>query len=1191
MLIMLTSLSEVYSKETSNPSESTAFPRKSLKTIIVADYYPYSFVNDTGAPDGFSVDLIKAVAQVMGLKVEIGVDTWENAKKALEKGSIDFLPMMASSYERSQSFDFSVPHTIAYDAVFVRKGSPEVKSFEDLSEKSVIVLNKDIAHDYLLSSGISEKMKLVFVDSLPDGLRLLASGEADALIMPKLVGLVLLKNLNITNVEASSNIIESYNRPFCFAVKKGNTALLERLSQGLIIVNTTGQYKDIYKKWFGVMESPGLPWKSVLKYLLGIASVFLLIGMALLLWSVSLRKQVALRTESLEAEIVERKKIEKALSESEQRYRRIVETAYEGIWTIDRDLRTTFVNRHMAEMLGYAAEEMLGRPLASFLFEDDLPNFQDRMRKRAQGAKEIFERRFRQKDGTEIWTLVSATPIFDEAGAFQGAFGMHSDVTKLKRIQENLRESEEKFSKVFRYAPVIMTLTTMNDGMCLDVNDKFCDLSGFTREEVIGKRAVELGWFSQEDRDQLIERLSVDGHVSGVEMKQLSKDKGQFIFIYYGQLISISGRSVLLSIVYDVTELRKAQELLQRNEEKYLNLFQDAPLMYVITRNEQDVPFIVDCNKLFLHSVGFSREEVIGKPLADFYSPKSRAQLLEGGGYARSLAGEFIMGERQLVTRDGGLIQTFLYTKPETDYSGHVTGTRAMFVDITAVRKAEEAQIRLATAIEQSIESVMITDRNGKIQYINPAFEDISGYRKEEVIGRSTRFLKSDRHNSSYYKGPLAAIRNGNPWKGRLVSQRKDGRIFYEDVAISPVRDFSGEIVNFVDVGHDVTENVELQMQLLQAQKMEAIGTLAGGIAHDFNNLLQAVLGYSEFMLQRKKEGEPDYVDLQRIYQAGKRGADLVKSLLTFSRKVETKYVPVNLNQEITQVQDLLSRTIPKTIKIDLHLSGDLESIQADSSQIGQVLMNLGVNAKDAMPDGGTLTIETANIRLDEEYCSAHLEAKPGDYVLLAVSDTGQGMDKETLSHIFEPFYTTKERGKGTGLGLATVYGIVKKHDGHIICYSEPEHGTTFTIYFPSIQMEKDSDTPTDETPIPGGTETVLLVDNEEDLRALGTTLLKRFGYKVIMAGNGKEALEIYRMKKDRISLVLLDLMMPEMDGRQCLTEILRIDPNAKVLIASGYSESGQANVAMAGGAKGFVQKPYNMRQLLNTVREILDKN
>ncbi|MDR3605452.1 MAG: response regulator, partial [Syntrophaceae bacterium] len=362
-------------------------------------------------------------------------------------------------------------------------------------------------------------------------------------------------------------------------------------------------------------------------------------------------------------------------------------------------------------------------------------------------------------------------------------------------------------------------------------------------------------------------------------------------------------------------------------------------------------------------------------------------------------------------------------------------------------------------------------------------------------------------------------------------------------------------------------------------------------IAHDFNNLLQVVLGYSELILQHKKAEDPDYADLQKICQAGKRGADLVKSLLTFSRKVETKYVPVDLNQEITSIRSLLSRTIPKTIRIDLHLSGALESIHGDSSQIGQVLMNLGVNARDAMPDGGILTIETENIQLDEEYCSAHLDAKSGSYVLLTVSDTGKGMDKKTLSHIFEPFFTTKETGKGTGLGLATVYGIVKQHDGHIMCYSELGHGTTFKIYLPAIQRERDLQAPTFETVIPGGTETVLLVDDEDLLRELGARILNQYGYHVITASNGKEALEIYQSHGGSISLVILDLIMPEMDGRQCIAEILRIDPNVKVVIASGYSEGEPTSRATEGGAKGFVQKPYNVRQLLQTVREILDKD
>jgi PAS domain S-box-containing protein len=766
------------------------------------------------------------------------------------------------------------------------------------------------------------------------------------------------------------------------------------------------------------------------------------------------------------------------------------------------------------------------------------------------------------------------------------------EADELNRVQVALRETEERYKNLLEVAPV--GIVVHSEGKVVFANPAGVKLlGGDTEEQLIGKPILEIihpdGLGKAQSR---IKRMMTgEKGVYPAEDVYLRLDGTPINVEVMATPLQYEGKRAVQVIVTDITERKKTEDQLRRSEENYLKLFQDAPLMYVITRNEHGVPFVSDCNTLFLNSVGFAREEVIGKPLADFYSPESQTRLLDGGGYARALAGEYIMGERQLLTRDGRLIQTFLYTMPETDYSGLVTGTRAMFVDVTAARKAEEAQKRLATAIDQATEGVVITDTEGAIHYVNPAMSRITGYSAEELIGANPRILKSGEHDSIFYAQLWDTIKSGKIWSGRFINRKKNGQLYYEDATISPVKDTSGAIVNFVAVKRDITEHLELSKQLVQAQKMEAIGTLAGGVAHDFNNLLQAVLGYSELMLQRKKEGEPDYADLQKIYQAGKRGADLVKGLMTFSRKVDTKHVPVDLNQEITSVRSLLSRTIPKTININLHLKGNLESIKADRSQISQVLMNLGVNERHAMPDGGTLTIETTNIQLDEEYCKSHLKAKPGNYVVLTFSDTGQGMDKETLSHIFEPFFTTKEIGKGTGLGLATVYGIVKQHGGQINCYSELGLGTTFTIYLPAIQAKQDLQAPTIETTIPRGTETVLMVDDEDYIRDLGTTLISQFGYKVITANNGKEALEAYQREGKSISLIILDLIMPEMDGRKCMEEILRVNPNAKVIIASGHSESGSANGVIAAGAKGFVQKPYNMKQLLTTIREILDKN
>jgi CheY-like chemotaxis protein len=310
---------------------------------------------------------------------------------------------------------------------------------------------------------------------------------------------------------------------------------------------------------------------------------------------------------------------------------------------------------------------------------------------------------------------------------------------------------------------------------------------------------------------------------------------------------------------------------------------------------------------------------------------------------------------------------------------------------------------------------------------------------------------------------------------------------------------------------------------------------------------------------------------------------------MIFSRKVEPKLRPVDINHEIVEFQKLLSRTIPKTISINVRLGSDVKPVMADPSQIGQILMNLGVNSRDAMPDGGTLVISTAKAVLDQQYCAAYPETKAGTYVLLSVSDTGTGMDKATVDRIFDPFFTTKERGKGTGLGLAIVYGIVKQHLGHITCYSEPGVGTTFRIYFPSVDPEKGDESSGEEVPIQGGTETILLVDDEDVVRDIASKMLSQYGYKVISATTGRDALAKYRDRRDSISLIILDLIMPEMDGRACLKEVLNLAPEAKVLIASGYSDAETVNDVMTFGAKGFIEKPYNTRVLLQTVREVLD--
>jgi PAS domain S-box-containing protein len=402
----------------------------------------------------------------------------------------------------------------------------------------------------------------------------------------------------------------------------------------------------------------------------------------------------------------------------------------------------------------------------------------------------------------------------------------------------------------------------------------------------------------------------------------------------------------------------------------------------------------------------------------------------------------------------------------------------------------------------------------------------------------------------------------------------------------------------YMHFAFDVTERKRadqerevLKAHLLQAQKMEAIGTLSGGIAHDFNNLLTIINGYAEMLLLDKTEDDPSYEDLRKILQTGRKGAEMVQRLLAFSKQGEINPQPIDLSSMIQETKKLLKRTFPKMIEIETIVSDDVGMINADAGQIEQVLMNLCMNAREAMPDGGRLTIEVRNSTLEEDYCRSYLGIKPGDCVLLAVSDTGKGMDQETMLRIFDPFFTTRgwDSRKGSGLGLSLTKGLVEQHGGWITCYSEPGLGTTFKVYLPALKAEEQPEEAAVTPSIAVGSETILLVDDEEHVRDLGSRLLARSGYTVITARNGREALEIYSNEQGSISLVILDLIMPEMGGSKCLEELLKINPQVKVIISSGYSLGSQERSTVGAHAKAFVEKPYEMQQLLNTVRKVLD--
>ncbi len=500
-------------------------------------------------------------------------------------------------------------------------------------------------------------------------------------------------------------------------------------------------------------------------------------------------------------------------------------------------------------------------------------------------------------------------------------------------------------------------------------------------------------------------------------------------------------------------------------------------------------------------------------------------------------------------------------------------------------KRAEEDQVRLETVLEQAAETIMITDREGFIQYANPGFETVSGYTRREVIGRRPQFLQSGHHDAEFYKRMWDELKNGKIWRGHLINRRKDGSTYELDATISPVKNDEGEITHYVSVRKDVTEETNLRKQLYQAQKMEAIGTLAGGIAHDFNNLLMGIQGNVSLMRMEMSPTHTDQIRCETIESYIKKGADLTRQLLGIARSGKYQQVPTDITKLVNATLNMFGRTRKE---IQVHMATEKQPCiaEVDPGQIDQVLLNLFVNAWQAMPGGGHIYVETQLVPVGGRHPEvAGLEQ--GNYVKITVTDTGHGMKKSIMDRIFDPFFTTKEKSRGTGLGLASAYGIIKNHEGSIQVQSEPGEGTRFKIMLPASTKASREDR-MEPNNIKEGKETILLVDDEEMVVDICSEILKRLGYQVMTAINGRTALSVFEESRDEIDLVILDLIMPGMGGEQVYDGLVALKPDIKVLLASGYALDDQARGLLSRGADDFIQKPYSVTDLSQKVRQIL---
>lgn len=528
---------------------------------------------------------------------------------------------------------------------------------------------------------------------------------------------------------------------------------------------------------------------------------------------------------------------------------------------------------------------------------------------------------------------------------------------------------------------------------------------------------------------------------------------------------------------------------------------------------------------------------------------------------------------------------------PMRDAAGVIIGTFNIARDITDRRLAEEKIRRLSRAIEQSPVSIVITDAEGTIEYVNPKFTETTGYAASEALGQNPRVLKSGRHPPEHYQGLWATIKAGREWHGTLENRRKNGEYFTEQVEISPVKGDDGRITHFIAIKEDITEHLRLEDQLRQSQKMDAIGRLAGGVAHDFNNLLTII------QLEVANLGDQPALDhdgreaVQQIANAAQRATGLTRQLLTFSRKQQKEEQTVHLGELVENMGKLMRRILGEDIALSTCIVPEPIAVRADPGMLEQALLNLAVNARDAMPQGGKLKLTADVTIIDDAYVLQHPGASPGYRAHIAIADTGTGIAPEHLGRIFEPFFTTKAPGKGTGLGLATVYGVVKQHQGWITVESTVGVGTTFHLFLPALVHTDDDDTTTElEHPSPRGTETVLLAEDDDQIRHLVQVALERQGYQVLAAANGTQALELFARQKEQIHLLLADLVMPGgINGQELATRVRAARPTASVLYLSGYPSDVVARHLKTEKNPSLLRKPFSVRTLLDTIRQLLD--
>ncbi len=844
----------------------------------------------------------------------------------------------------------------------------------------------------------------------------------------------------------------------------------------------------------------------------------------------------------------------------------------------------TKINSSFRKILGYSEKELYENPFLQFIHDDDVERTKDALAEAIKGRREIYlENRYKCKDGSYKWIEWFVLAVANEDRFFAAG----RNITERKQAEKAHRKSEEKFRILVETSSDWIWEVT-EEGVYTYASPQVESILGFRPEEVIGKTPFD--FMSPEESTQ-IEKIFKDLTEKGkpivaLENINLHKDGSRIVLETSGvPVLDEDGKMIgYRGIDRDITTRKLAEEELKQSEDKLNRLFNFADYMVCIADLEKQ--YFTKISPAFTRHLGWSEKELLSQPILDFIHPDDIAKTAHIINEQMEKGVEVIQFENRYRTKNGGY-RWFEWAANPVPAEG-ITYSAAY--DITERKQAEaaaleSAEFREKILLESPVGITIYDIESGQCVAANRSMEEFVGGSQEQLLAQNFYHIESWKKS-----GLLEAAQSAIKYDSKSQCEVNLTTTFGKSAV------FEGFFAPFLVGGKkylqltisDKTEQRQLEEQLRQSQKMESIGTLAGGIAHDFNNILGIIVGNTELAINDVPEWNPARYNLEEVRKASLRARDMVKQILSFSRQTKQEAKPVRIRPIIEETLKLVRSSIPTSIEIRQNYSAQVDTILADPTQINQIIMNLCTNANHAMQeDGGILEVGLKNMDLDEKDVALYHDLPPGEYIALEVSDSGHGMESDVADRIFDPYFTTKEVGDGTGMGLAVVHGIVKNHNGAVHVYSEPGKGTTFKVFFPLIESEEMPES-TSHEPLPTGTERILFVDDEDALADLGKRMLERLGYNVTVRTSSIEALEAFKSQPDKFDLVLTDMTMPNMTGNKLAEEVMKIRHGFPIILCTGYSEMVTEANAQQFGIKAFVMKPLVMREIAETIRQVL---